>query len=121
MIYRIDNAISEKKSVKRRSIFKIIKNVAKVGICAAGVVMTGGAAAIGFGIAGAAHGIRIICHSKRLHDAKKSIKNYKQTLQKAIELEEIIEADIQNFIEKYQEIRNQFMPKDIRNEEDIIY
>jgi hypothetical protein len=121
LIYRIDNAISEKKSVKRRSIFKIIKNVAKVGICAAGVVMTGGAAAIGFGIAGAAHGIRIICHSKRLHDAKKSIKNYKQTLQKAIELEEIIEADIQNFIEKYQEIRNQFMPKDIRNEEDIIY
>ena len=121
LIHRIDNAIDEKKSVKRKSIFKIIKNVAKVGICVAGVVATGGAAAVGFGIAGAAHGIRVICHSKRLHDAKKSIKSYRQTLHKAVELEEIIEEDIQNFVERYNKIRNSFMPKDIRNEEEIIY
>ena len=116
LICKINNAITEKKRIKKTSIFKIIKNVVKVGVCVGGVIATGGLAAVGFGIAGAAHGIRVICHSKRLHNAKKDIKNYLQTMERALEIDEIIVSDLVILVKKYVEIRDQYKPKDLRNE-----
>jgi len=116
LIQRIVNAINEKRHVKKKSIFKIVKNIIEVGACTAGVVMTGGALAAGLALAGAAKGVRIICHSKRLHNARKDIKSYLKTLEQAIDIEEMVELDLEHLLEKYGKIRNQYLPKDIREE-----
>lgn len=115
LIYRIDKAITNKKKIKKKSILKIVKNIFQIGVAAGGAVLTGGIAGFGIGIMAAASVARVIHHSKKLHTAKKDLKNLRETFEKAIDLEDKIDLELEYLLEKYTSIRNQYLPNDLKN------
>jgi len=115
LIYRIDNEISKKKKEKKRKIFKIVKNIARIGIGITGGIVATGPAAIVFGIAAAVGSVRTIQHSKNLHDVKKDIKNYKEIYYEAIEIEDKIKEELDSLLQKYIEIKEKYNPKDYKD------
>ena len=115
LIIRIDNEISYKKIEKKKKIFKIVKNIAKIGIGIAGGIVATGPAAIVFGITATVGSVRAIQHSKNLHDVKKDIKNYRKIYNEAIEIENKIKEELDNLLQKYIEIKEKYNPKDYKD------
>ena len=60
--------------------------------------------------------IRTIHHSKKLVNAKKNIKSFKKTLNEAIELEDIIRFDYEYLLDKYKQIKEQYLPTEYKNQ-----
>lgn len=115
LIIRIDNEISKKKIEKKKRIFKVVKNIVKIGVGIAGSIVATGPVAITFGIAAAVGSVRTIHHSKKLHDVKKDIINYLKIIDEAIEIENKIKEELDNLLQKYLEIKQKYYPKDYKD------
>ena len=116
LIERIDSKITEKKKIKKKSIFGIIKNVVQFGAAASGIIITSGVPAVTFSVLAVTNFIRTIHHSKKIVNAKKNIKSFKKTLNEAIELEDIIRFDYEYLLDKYKQIKEQYLPTEYKNQ-----